>query len=45
MRSFTPYAVRNRYPFLGPAPKIDREQALKLVQQVRNWAEQVIEPT
>jgi HEPN domain-containing protein len=24
-RSFTPFAVRNRYPFLAPAPTLDRE--------------------
>lgn len=41
--SFTPYAVRNRYPFLAPAPLIDREGALELVRRVRTWAEAIID--
>lgn len=41
VRSFTPYAVRNRYPFLDPAPAIDRKAALEQVRRVRRWAEKI----
>ena len=37
--AWTPYAVRNRYPFLGAAPSIDRRAAIELVRAVREWAE------
>lgn len=41
-RSFTPYAVRNRYPFFDPAPRIDRKSTFALVQNVRAWAEAIV---
>ncbi|MGH2699252.1 MAG: HEPN domain-containing protein, partial [Actinomycetota bacterium] len=40
--SFTPYAVRNRYPFMDPVPPIDRQGALDLVRVLRTWAERII---
>lgn len=42
-RSFTSFAVRNRYPFLSPAPPIDREATLELVQEIRTWAEGIVD--
>lgn len=40
---WSPYAVRNRYPFLGPAAAIDRRAAIELVHAVRAWAQDEIE--
>ncbi len=42
VRSFTPYAVRNRNPFFDPAPMIDRKSTFALVQKVRAWAEEIV---
>jgi HEPN domain-containing protein len=39
--SWTPFAVRNRYPFMGSAPEIDRQRALVVVAAIRSWAEGV----
>ncbi len=39
---FTPFAVQNRYPFLEPAPPIDRAAALDLVRLTYSWAERIV---
>lgn len=42
IRSFTPYAVRNRYPFMGSAPSLDRKRALDLLALTRGWVEGIL---
>jgi HEPN domain-containing protein len=39
IEEWSPYAVRNRYPFFGAASAIDRPAALAQVSTVRSWAE------
>lgn len=41
VRYLTPFAVRNRYPFMDPIA-IDRAGALDLVRRVRSWAEEIV---
>jgi len=42
VRTFTAYAVRNRYPFMDTAPAIDREGAVNLVRALHTWAEGIV---
>lgn len=42
VRSFTPYAVRNRYPFMDTVSPIDRARAFGLIRRVRAWAEEIV---
>lgn len=42
VRSFTAFAVRNRYPFMATAPAIDREGAVNLVRALHTWAEGIV---
>jgi hypothetical protein len=42
VRSFTPYAVRNRYPFMDAVTPINRDRALELIRRVRTLAEEIV---
>ncbi len=42
VEEWSPYAVRNRYPFFGDAPPVNRPAALALVRAMRAWVEHLL---